>query len=198
MRATDWDAKYTGEPHRWGRSANELLEELLTEQRAGRAVDLACGAGRHAHWMAARGWQVRAVDFSSTALEVARSEAPDSASGIDWVQADVRSWDCPDRVGVVLIAYLHLPEAELRTVLRRAAGWLVPGGRLIYLGHAWENLRHGVGGPTHAEVLPTASSLATAAQPLRIEQLRHVARRTDEGTAIDLLLVATGWQAASR
>ena len=62
--------------------------------------------------------------------------------------ADVTSWTAePDSLDLVLVAYLHLPEADTTALFRRAVGWLRPGGRLLVLGHDVENLTAGVGGP---------------------------------------------------
>ena len=53
--ATDWDAKYAASPRLWSHGPNALVERLLTPFVPGRALDLACGEGRHALWLAARG-----------------------------------------------------------------------------------------------------------------------------------------------
>src|SRR5688572_8046251 len=72
---------------------------LLTEAsglRPGRCLDAGCGHGAETLWLAARGWNVMAVDFSSSALAHARSSAeahgPDIAARITWVEGDLAVW----------------------------------------------------------------------------------------------------------
>lgn len=187
MTPQEWDAKYAAKPDLWKRGPNALLAGLLAGSPPGRAVDLACGDGRHAAWLASRGWSVTAVDFSPGAL----GQAGNRDTAVEWVEADARSWR-PERadLDLVLVAYLHLPQEELRAVLATAASWLAPTGRLVYLGHAAENFEHGVGGPPEPEVLPGIVDLAPAASGLYVYSLRHVFREADEGTAIDILLDA--------
>jgi 2-polyprenyl-3-methyl-5-hydroxy-6-metoxy-1,4-benzoquinol methylase len=78
------------------RPPNAQLVSEVGDLRPGRALDAGCGHGSDALWLAARGWQVTAVDFSATALAYARSTAetwgPDVAERIDWVEADLGSW----------------------------------------------------------------------------------------------------------
>jgi SAM-dependent methyltransferase len=201
VRAADWDQKYTDEPGRWGRGVNEVVEAALAGERPGDVVDLACGPGRHARWLADAGHWVTAVDFSATAIGIAKNHVATDGNAaqrdcIEWVVADVFDWEPVGVVDLVLVAYLHLPEGELTAVLRRAASWLRPGGRLLYIGHAQENLLYGAGGPQEALVLPTAGWLAAAANGTRVRDLRHVERETGHGTAVDILLDLSPWPAA--
>jgi SAM-dependent methyltransferase len=200
VRAADWDQKYTDEPGRWSRGAGEVVEAALSSEPPGDAVDLACGPGRHARWLADRGHWVTAVDFSPTAVEIAKNHVategnPAQRDCIEWVVADVFDWEPVGVVDLVLVAYLHLPQQDLTAVLRRAAGWLRPAGRLLYIGHAQENLLYGVGGPQEALVLPTAGWLAAAADGSRVRDLRHVERDTEHGRAVDILLDLSPWPA---
>ena len=107
---------------------------------------------------------------------------------VDWVVADVRTWEPPAGVtfDLVLLAYLHL-EAD---VLARARGWLAPGGALVVIGHALRNLTEGVGGPQDARLLHTEAEYRAASKGLIVEQLGEVVRQLPEGDAIDLCLVA--------
>ncbi|KHL10965.1 methyltransferase family protein [Mumia flava] len=191
MDASAWDLRYTEQPQPFGRTPNATLVAALAGLRPGRAIDLACGDGRHAAWLADRGWQVDAVDFSAAAIEAARAagqEEDHRTERIRWYVDDALSWDPPTRVDLVLVAYLQVERLDL--ALGRARTWLAPGGRLVYLGHARENLAYGVGGPRDAEVLPTPTSLAAALDGMQIETLHHVVRATGAGDAYDVLAVA--------
>ena len=186
MQAADWDARYA-EQQQWSAEPNALVAELLADLSPGAAVDLAAGEGRHALWLAGRGWQVTAVDFSATGL--ARGRSRPGADRVTWVTADVLGWDAPGAaLDLVLVAYLHLPEAQTTALLRRAVGWLRPGGRLLVLGHDADNVAHGVGGPQDPAILYGVERLAPVAELLDVDRLEQVRRETPAGTALDTLL----------
>ncbi|MGY1814551.1 class I SAM-dependent methyltransferase [Blastococcus sp. SYSU D00820] len=187
MRAEDWDARYA-EQRQWSAEPNALVAELLADLPPGTAVDLAAGEGRHALWLAARGWRVTAVDFSAAGL--ARGRTRPGADAVDWVTADVTTWPGPGAaVDLVLVAYLHLPPPDLEELLARAAGWLAPGGRLLVLGHDVDNVEHGVGGPQDPAILHSVARLTPVATGLAVERLAQVPRETPAGTALDTLLL---------
>ncbi|HVE57786.1 MAG TPA: methyltransferase domain-containing protein [Pyrinomonadaceae bacterium] len=83
-----WDARYahgkysSAEPHK-------LLIELAEKVKAGKALDLACGTGRHAIFLAEKGWRVTAVDNSAVGIEIARQRATEKALEIDFCAADL-------------------------------------------------------------------------------------------------------------
>jgi SAM-dependent methyltransferase len=186
VRAEDWDQRYT-DRQQWSTGPNQLVEELLVGLPPGNAVDLAAGEGRHALWLADRGWHVTAVDFSAVGL--ARGQAQPGADRVRWVQADVLQWSLePVGLDLVLVAYLHMPEAVLCSLLTRATGWLRPGGRLLVLGHDLESITAGVGGPQEPDILLTVERLTPVAGLLEVDRLEQVPRSTPDGVALDTLL----------
>ena len=186
MRAEDWDERYA-EHQQWSAEPNALIAELLGDLPPGDAVDLAAGEGRHALWLAARGWRVTAVDFSAVGL--GRGEGQPGAERVSWVTADVTTWTAPAAsLDLVVVAYLHLPEPETVAVLTRAVGWLRPGGRLLVLGHDVANVEAGVGGPQEPAILHSVARLAPVAALLAVDRLEQVRRPTPAGTALDTLL----------
>jgi SAM-dependent methyltransferase len=184
--AQDWDARYA-ERQQWSGEPNALVADLLAEEPPGTAVDLAAGEGRHALWLAARGWRVTAVDFSAAGL--ARGRERPGAERVEWVTDDVLTWSGPAApVDLVLVAYLHLPEPDMESLLTRSVGWLRPGGRLLVLGHDVENPARGVGGPQEPAILHSVERLAPVAALLDVDRLAQVTRETPAGTALDTLL----------
>jgi ubiquinone/menaquinone biosynthesis C-methylase UbiE len=186
VRAAEWDERYA-ERRQWSAGPNALVASLLADLPPGDAVDLASGEGRHALWLAERGWRVTAVDFSAVGL--ARGREVDPGGRVTWVRADVLDWTAPEHsLDLVLVAYLHLPGPETTDLLRRAVGWLRPGGRLLVLGHDVDNVAHGVGGPQETAILHSVERLAPVAELLAVDRLEQVRRQTPEGVALDTLL----------
>ena len=186
MRSAEWDERYA-EDRQWSAEPNRLVAELLEGLPPGAAVDLAAGEGRHALWLAGRGWRVTAVDFSGAGL--ARGQAQAGASAVTWVKADVLEWSAaPASLDLVLVAYLHLPEREMRLVLDRVVGWLRPRGRLLVLGHDVQTIDRGVGGPQDPAILHSVDRLGPVAAGLDVDRLERVAREVPAGTALDTLL----------
>jgi SAM-dependent methyltransferase len=183
-----WDQRYAESEHVWSAGPNAEVERIVGGWPPGRALDLGAGEGRHALWLAARGWRVTAVDFSAVGLAKGEKEAVVGGLTVDWVVADVRSWQPGDHAAydLVLVTYLHLPE----DVLSRARGWLAPGGALVVVGHALRNLTEGVGGPSDPGLLHTPEQLAAASEGLEVERCEEIVRETDGGDAIDAVLVA--------
>lgn len=180
--AAHWDDRYAGRP--WPSEPSSTVVAAVQDLPPGRAVDLAGGTGRHARWLAGRGWQVTSVDFSR--VGTAQGRAADPHGRVTWVVADVGSWEPPGAVDLVLAAYVQLGVAGLR----RAAGWLAPGGRLVVVGHALRNLTDGVHGPRDPAHLQTEEVLREGAQDLVVERLEEVLRPDEGGTVVELLLVA--------
>jgi SAM-dependent methyltransferase len=117
-----WDQRYSGPDLVWGAGPNRFATGEVTALAAGRAVDLGTGEGRNAIWLAERGWQVTAVDFSAAGLARAGRLAAERGVSVDWVQADLLDYQpAPGGYDLVLVAYIHLPSASLARVFRAAA-----------------------------------------------------------------------------
>jgi SAM-dependent methyltransferase len=125
MERADWDRRYRGTELVWTAQPNRFVVEELQGLPPGRALDLGSGEGRNAVWLAERGWQVTAVDFSPVALDKARRLAQAREVTVDWVLADLRGYRPePGAYYLVLVAYLHLPPLERVAVLAGAVGAL--------------------------------------------------------------------------
>ncbi|HEX5569456.1 MAG TPA: class I SAM-dependent methyltransferase [Streptomyces sp.] len=160
MDSGAWDERYRAAELVWGAEPNRWVVRETEGLPPGRALDLAAGEGRNALWLAARGWRVTAVDFSAVALERGRRLAAGQPAPVrdrlDWVLADLSDHRPePGAFDLVVVVYLHLPAAERRTVLRRAADATAPGGTLLVVGHDTTNLTEGTGGPQDPGVLFT-------------------------------------------
>ena len=191
MDSQEWDQRYAGTELVWTAQPNRFVVEELQALPPGRALDLGAGEGRNAVWLADRGWQVTAVDFSATGLDKGRRLAGARGLAIDWVHADLRDYQPGEgSFQLVLIAYLQLREAELDGVLRRAAAALAPAGVLLVVGHDVTNLTEGVGGPPDPAVLYTPESITRALGGLTVVRAERVRRPVGAGQAVDTLVRA--------
>ena len=205
MDASGWDQRYSGSTFVWTTEPNRFLPPAVDGLPAGTALDLACGEGRNAVWLAAQGWQATGVDFSAVGLDKAAqlAEANGVADRTRWVCADATSWQPDAAFDLVVVFYLHLPERERRAALGVAASALAPGGIVLVVGHDSSNLTDGVGGPPDPAVLygpdEVVGDLLAAVPNLDIARAERVQRPVvvDDGDggsterdAIDCLVLA--------
>jgi SAM-dependent methyltransferase len=193
--SSNWDERYGAEEYVWRTEPNQFLVAELADLPPGRALDLACGEGRNAVWLAGRGWHVTGVDFSPVGLAKARRLAVDHGVAVDWVEADVVEWDpLAAAFDLVIVFYLHLPSGDRHRVMAHAQEALAAGGTLLVVGHDTTNLSQGYGGPQDPAVLFTPEQIASDLAELRIVRADHVRREvdTDQGrqVAIDALVRA--------
>jgi 2-polyprenyl-3-methyl-5-hydroxy-6-metoxy-1,4-benzoquinol methylase len=189
--ASGWDQRYADTPMVWSAGPNALFAELTADLPPGSALDVGCGEGRTALWLAGRGWQVTALDFSRVGVEKGRARAAADRLRVEWVVADVTTAVYPPaRYDLVAILYLHLPGPAMTAVLTGCAGALAPGGSLVVIGHHRRNLAEGVGGPQDPAILHDPAELAAAVPKLTVARAEAVGRAVEDGTAIDSLLLA--------
>ena len=193
MKREDWNRRYADSELLWTAAPNRFLVAEVAELPAGRALDLACGEGRNAVWLAERGWDVVAVDFADVALAKAGRLAAQRRVTLELVHADVLAYE-PQPLGfdLVCVLYLQLPADERREVLARAAAAVAPEGTFLLVGHDSTNLEHGHGGPSDSRVLFTPDEVAAELPGLDVVKAERVLRPVDgaERPAIDALVRA--------
>jgi SAM-dependent methyltransferase len=177
MDSTAWNQRYEGSELVWSAAPNIFVQELTEDLPAGTALDIAAGEGRNALWLAARGWQVTAVDFAAVALQraasLAQKQLGSDAGRLVTLEADLETWVPQERsYDLVLVVYLQVPEKQRGAVMRRAAEAVAPGGTLLVVGHDLANLASGHGGPQDPAVLYRPSDIVADIQPARLVIVR--------------------------
>jgi len=132
-----WEDFYAGGKSRWSGKPNASLVEDVAGLEPGTALDLGCGQGGDAIWLASEGWTVTATDISQTALEVAAQHAAEAGVSVTWERHDFAESLPAGPFDLVTSSFLHsdveLPRAQ---ILRAAAEVVAPGGTLLVIGHA--------------------------------------------------------------
>jgi SAM-dependent methyltransferase len=150
----------------------------------GRALELACGSGTNAVWLASQGWRTTAVDWSSVGLANGKAKADAAGVAVEWLERNLVEWDPPSRsFDLVAIVYLHLPREERVPVYDKAAAAVAPGGRMLVVGHHPRNAAEGFGGPSEDRLFTAeqiAADLLVSDPDLAIERAELV-RQTDPG-----------------
>ncbi|MBA3268338.1 MAG: class I SAM-dependent methyltransferase [Acidimicrobiia bacterium] len=195
MEADEWNRRYEGAELVWTDQANRVLMTETETLGPGRALDVGCGEGRNAVWLASKGWTVTAVDFSDVGLAKARRLAEAQAVEVEWVLADLRAYQpALQAYDLVVLLYVHLPPEDRAVVHAAAASALRPGGTMVVLGHESSNLTHGYGGPQDPSLLFSPDDVVDDLPDLSIVKADRVERRVStesgERVALDALVRA--------
>jgi SAM-dependent methyltransferase len=194
-----WEEHYGERDRIWSGRANVRLTEVASGLTAGRALDLGCGEGGDAMWLAEQGWDVVAVDISDTALQRAAADA--TARGVDsritFAQHDLAESFPDGEFDLVSAHFLHstIPLDRPR-ILRQAANAVRPGGTLLIVDHAgpppWASkLHHHHDFPGADEVVASLELDDAEWERVRVEAVEREAIGPDgePGTIVDNVMV---------
>ncbi|MET8225671.1 class I SAM-dependent methyltransferase [Streptomyces sp. NPDC005301] len=133
----EWDTRYAGREQLWSGRPNGALEAEVAGLTPGRALDVGCGEGADAVWLAREGWEVTAIEVSGVALERAARHARDAGVTVRWVHAALTEAALApgsfDLVSAQYPALLRTPDAAAERALLAA---VAPGGVLLVVHHA--------------------------------------------------------------
>ncbi|GLZ03342.1 methyltransferase [Actinomadura sp. NBRC 104412] len=169
-----WDEFYGRSERVWSGRPNPTLVREAAHLEPGTALDVGCGEGADAIWLAGRGWRVTGVDISAVALRRAAGHAAEAGVGdrVAWRRHDLSRSFPPGSFDLVTVHFLHSPaDLPVGRVLRSAAAAVAPGGTLLVAGHAafiaWDSGqdgeqdggRDGDGGHHHEVSFPTPEEM---------------------------------------
>jgi SAM-dependent methyltransferase len=131
-----WNERYSESAQIWSGKPNVVLVEEVAGLTPGRALDLGCGEGADAIWLAQQGWEVTGVDVSSVALERAARHAADAGVSVTWERHELGKTFPDGTFDLVSAQFLHsLAELPREQILRRAVEAVAPGGIVLIEGH---------------------------------------------------------------
>lgn len=123
-----WEKKYSGDGYEPNRKPSALLTEWLGDRPPGSALDLACGTGRNALYLAEKGYAVSAIDSSPRAIELAEQAARKEGLKINWIVADLDDYAFREQYDLIVISFFY-PDKNLVPAIINA---LKKGGILLY------------------------------------------------------------------
>lgn len=147
MDSDFWNERYGEAGRLWSGSHHPQLEDQISDMKPGFALDLACGEGGDALWLASQGWQVTAVDFSSVAIERAQQAAAEHNLEIEFVVADLESWTPTRTYDLISEFYLHFEPERRARFHQRFQTALSDAGTYLCVGHHPDHVAAGNQGP---------------------------------------------------
>ncbi len=163
-----WDARYSESTRVWSGEPNRRLVEQIEGRPAGRALDIGCGEGADAVWLARQGWSVTALDVSEVALERTRQHAEEAGLGeqVETVHVDLMAEESiPGTHDLVSAFFMHVPEDVFVGFHQRLGEAVAPGGLLLVVGHHPDDLHSGVRRPHGPAMLFTPEQVVAALDP---------------------------------
>jgi SAM-dependent methyltransferase len=160
-----WNERYSAPGWLFGEGPNAwLAAQAARLPERGAALCVADGDGRNSVWLAQRGLEVTAFDFSPVAVAKARELAAKKAVRVQFEVADVAGWRWPAAAyDVVAAIFVQFADPKLREFMfERMVRALRPGGLLVVQGYTPKQLEYKTGGPSQVEHLYTAALLVDA------------------------------------
>jgi SAM-dependent methyltransferase len=185
-----WDDRYRQHTRVWSGRPNRQLVDLVEGLAPGTALDVGCGEGADAIWLASRGWDVLGIDVSEVALSRARehtAELPaDVAARLDWRQVDLLAApELPGGRDLVTTQFMHLPEPERSPLFTWLATLVGVGGTFLVGAHDPSDHHSGIRRPAQPELFyppqEIAGLLDDDAWDIRVCETRPRSERNPEG-----------------
>lgn len=190
LTAQEWDARYDTE-HIWSGNPNGTLVTEAGSLTPGTALDVGCGEGADAVWLAQRGWKVTGVDVSRVAVDRARAAAEKAGVEITWrvdgfLDAPFEGFD------LVSAQYPAIPKAPNHGVERHFSRAMNPGGVLLFVHHVLDDRPHGFDPAGYVMPEDMAAFLRAEGWSIDVDEVRerHVSEGAGAHHSQDRVIVA--------
>jgi SAM-dependent methyltransferase len=164
-----WDDRYRSHTTLWSGNPNPRLVAEVTGLTPSTALDVGCGEGADAIWLAGQGWRVTGVDISAVALERAAGHAAAAGAGvadrIAWLRQDLTDWEPPHPYDLVSAQYVHVPSALRLVLFERLAAAVAPRGTLLIVGHHPSDMHTTVPRPKMPDLFYSGDDIAEQLDP---------------------------------
>jgi SAM-dependent methyltransferase len=190
-----WEERYRSVSQVWSGRPNVQLVDEVSDLPPGTALDMACGEGGDALWLAARGWRVTGVDLAQAALDrveqAAAAAGPDIAARVRTVRSDVTGWDAGgERYDLVTTHFLHLPPADRAVAFARLSDAVAPGGTLLVVAHHASDLGTTIGRPDVPDLFFAPEDVVAALRPgewdVRVAEARPRTAQDPDGRDVTI------------
>lgn len=166
-----WDQRYSAGAYNQRRYPCALLADFLPRLPRGRALDLGCGTGRNALFLAAAGYEVDAIDISSVALERARANTQTTSGKVHWIEADLEAASAAQLLAKHRYALIVMVRYVNRALVATLPDRLADGGHLLVEQHL--RAPGADAGPRDPSFRLRANELLHAAGDLRVVYYRE-------------------------
>jgi len=177
-----WNSRYSEQEFAYGTQPNAFLKEQLEKIKSGTALFLGEGEGRNAVYAAKLGWQVDAVDFSSSAKVKALKLAEENMVKINYEVCDLNYYKFGEnQYDLIVMIFLHLPSELREKVFKNSINSLKGNGILLVEAFNKNQINNSSGGPQSLDLLYSDNDVLSLVKDLRTETMESKSIELDEG-----------------
>ena len=180
-----WDQRFSGEEYLFGTEPAQALvklEKYLVPN--GRTLVVADGEGRNSVYLATKGFDVVATDFSEVGIDKAKALAAQKNVSVDYRHCDIydQDWSAEKYDNVVAIFIQFVTPSEIKKIFEGLQSAVKLGGTLLIHGYTPEQVKYGTGGPSNPDHMYTEELLASSFANMSIKLNRAYYAEISEGT----------------
>jgi ubiquinone/menaquinone biosynthesis C-methylase UbiE len=177
-----WDKRYSEKEFAYGTEPNQFFKQQIDKLVPGKILLLGEGEGRNAVYAAKLGWQVDAVDFSSSAKEKALRLANKNGVSINYVVGDLNEYEFKiNNYDLVVMIFLHLPIELREKVFKSSINSLKRNGKLVVESFDKKQINNSSGGPKDVDLLFSLDDIKNMTTSFKEELLEAKTIFLDEG-----------------
>jgi ubiquinone/menaquinone biosynthesis C-methylase UbiE len=177
-----WNSRYSEQEFAYGTQPNAFLKERLEKIKSGTALFLGEGEGRNAVYAATLGWQVDAVDFSSSAKVKALKLADKNNVTLNFEVCDLNEYEFKKNYyDLVVMIFLHLPFELREKVFKNSINSLKSNGILLIEVFSKSQINNSSGGPQSLDLLYSENDVLSLVKDLRTETIESKSIELNEG-----------------